>query len=223
MKTNEDLQKDVQNAMKWEPFLQEAEIGVAVDEGIVTLTGTVDNYAKKIEAENAAKNVAGVKAIVENIKVVLPHGIVRTDSDVAADVISALDRNRSIPHDKIKVKVEGGLVYLEGVISWEFQRDAATKSINSIRGVKGVIDNMEIKSEIHDEMEEKLITEAFKRHWSLRSHDIHVKVSGNNVKLTGYVSSLYQKEEAGRLAYKTPGVWSVDNQLIVEYDYYLAG
>lgn len=223
MKTNENLQKDVQDAIKWEPLLHAAEIGVIVNEGIVTLTGTVDNYTKKLQAEQAAKNVAGVKAIVENIKVVLPHSLVRRDSEVAADVVKALDENRSIPHDKIKVKVEDGLVYLTGIIHWDFQRETARKSIDHIRGVKGVVDDMELKSDVHDKMEEKLIEEAFRRHWSLNADDINVKVTGNSVKLTGYVSSLYQKEEAGRIAYKMPGVWSVDNQLIVEYDYYLPG
>lgn len=223
MKTNEQLQKDVQNAIKWEPLLHAAEIGVIVDDGIVTLTGTVDNYTKKLEAEKAAKNVAGVKALVENIKVVLTHGSIRTDSEIAADVIKALDQNRDIPHDKIKIKVENGLVSLEGKISWNFQREAARKSIDHIRGVKGVIDDMELKSALHDKLEEKLIKEAFRRHWSLNPDDINVNVSGNHVKLTGYVASLYQKEEAGRIVWKTPGVWSLDNDLIVEHDYYLAG
>lgn len=223
MKTNEQLQKDVQDALKWEPLLHAAEIGVIVEDGIVTLTGTVDSYTKKIEAEKAAKNVAGVKALVENIKVLLPHGSVRADSDVAADVVKALGQNRDIPHESIKIKVENGLVYLEGKIVWDFQRESARKSINHIRGVKGVVDDMELKSSIHDKLEEKLIKEAFRRHWSLNTDDINVKVSGNHVILTGYVASLYQKEEAGRIVWKTPGVWSLENALIVEHDYYLAG
>lgn len=221
MKTNEDLQKDVQDAIKWEPLLNVAGIGVTVDDGIVTLTGTVDNYTKKMEAENAAKNVAGVKAIVENIKVVLPEGATRKDSELAAEIVKALDNNRSVPHGKIKVKVENGLVYLEGEISWQFQREAARKSIDSIHGIKGLIDDMEVKSEIHDKLEEKLIREAFRRHWSLNAHNITVNVSGNTVKLTGHVSSLYQKEEASHIVWKIPGIGSVDNQLAIEYNYYL--
>lgn len=221
MRTNENLQKEVQNAIKWEPLLHAAEIGVTVKDGIITLTGTVDNYTKKLEAENAAKNVAGVKAIVENIKVVLPHTSVKTDNDVADEVVKALRDNWSVPNDNIKVKVENGWVYLEGKIMWDYQREAAKKSIEGLSGVKGVIDNMEIKSEIHDKLEQKLIENALKRHWSINADDIKVKVYGTNVTLTGYVSSLYQKEEAGRIAWKTPGVWTVDNKLEVEYNYAL--
>ena len=221
MRTNENLQKDVQNAIKWEPLLHAAEIGVTVKDGIVTLTGTVDNYMKKLEAENATKNVAGVKAIVENIKVVLPHTSVKTDNAVADEVVKALRDNWSVPNDNIQVKVENGWVYLEGKIMWDYQREAAKKSIDGLLGVKGVIDNMEIKSEIHDKLEQKLIENALKRHWSVNADDIKVKVSGTNVTLTGYVNSLYQKEEAGRIAWKTPGVWTVDNRLEIEYDYAL--
>ncbi len=223
MKTNEQLRKDVQDAINWEPLLHNTKIGVIADDGIVTLTGTVDSYSKKIEAEKAAKHVAGVTALVENIKVVLPHGSVRTDNEVAADVVKALAQNHDIPHENIKVKVENGMVYLEGKITWDFQRESARKSIHQIRGVKGVIDDMVLKSSAHDKLEEKLIKEAFKRHWSLNAHDINVKVTGNHVMLTGYVASMYQKEEAGRIVWKTPGVWSLDNSLIVEHDYYFAG
>ena len=217
MKTNEALQKDVQEALKWEPLLRTAEIGVIVKDGIVTLTGTVDNYTKKIEAENAVKNVAGVKALVEHIKVDLSDAMVRTDSEVAAEVVKALEKNKSLPAGKIKIKVENGLVYLEGRIAWDFQREAARKSIETVRGVKGVIDNLELKTEAHDLLEEKLIKDAFRRHWSLNPDNIEIHVAGNHVILKGYVTSLYQKEEAGRIVWKTPGVWSLDNQLIVEY------
>lgn len=154
MKTNEDLRKDIQDAIKGEPRLHTAEIGVIVNKGIVTLTGTVDNYTKKIEVENAVKKVIGVKAVAEDIKVMLPNRSVRTDTDIAADVVTAFDKNRSLPYN-IKIKVENGLVYLEGKISWDFQREAARKSLDSIRGVKGVIDNLELKSDIHHKMEEE--------------------------------------------------------------------
>ena len=217
MKTNEDLQKDVQQALKWEPLLHAAEIGVIVNDGIVTLTGTVDNYSKKIEAENATKNVAGVKAIVEEIKVVLSNSKARTDSDLAIDVVKALQKNRSLPFEKLKVKVEEGIVTLEGKIAWDFQRGSARKSIEMIQGVKGFIDRMKLKSEKNDLLEKNLIKEAFGRHWSLNREHIDVQVSGTHVTLKGYVNSLYQKEEAGHLAWKIPGVWSLDNQLVVEY------
>ncbi len=223
MKTNEVLQKEVQNALKWEPTLKAAEIGVIVDDGIVTLTGSVDNYNKKLEAEDAAKNVAGVKAIVENIKVILPHAETRTDYEVAKNIVDDLAKNLLVPAKKLKIKVENGLAYLEGNLAWDFQREAAKESVSAIRGVKGIIDNIEIQSEIHDRMEEDLVKAALKRNPEISSDDINVNVSGTKVILTGYVASIFEKDEAGRIAWKTPGVWSVDNRLIIEHDYQFAG
>lgn len=221
MKSNERLQQDVEDAIKWEPSLHAAEIGVTVKDGIVTLSGTVDNYLKKLEAEHAAKSVTGVKAVVEKIEVRLPYTLVKSDQEIAANVVRALEDNWSVPDKKVKVKVENGWVYLDGTFSWDYQREAAKTAADKIPGVKGVINNITIKSDIHDKMEEKLIKDALKRHWSIKADDINVSVSGTAVTLTGVVSSIYQKEEAGRIAWKTPGIWHVVNNLVVEYNYAL--
>lgn len=116
MKSNEELQRNVQEAIKWEPLLHAAEIGVSVKDGIVSLSGNVDSYAKKIEAENAAKNVAGVKAIVENITIHSSKTKNRNNLDIAEDVLSALKWNWEIPNDAIRVAVENGWVTLEGTL-----------------------------------------------------------------------------------------------------------
>ncbi|WP_091394765.1 BON domain-containing protein [Flavobacterium noncentrifugens] len=219
MKTNEELQKDVQNAIKWEPLLHAAEIGVSVKDGVVTLSGTVDGYFKKTEAEDAAKNVAGVKAVVEKIEVHYSNGFNKSDNDIATEVLKGLSDSWSVPDDKVKVKVENGWVTLEGEMPWNYQREAAKSAVNYLAGVKGVTNNIKIKSEVHDAIEKKDVEKALARSWALNSKDVNVKVDGTNVRLTGTVSSLYQKEEAGRLAWKTPGIWSIDNDLVVEYDY----
>jgi osmotically-inducible protein OsmY len=219
MKTNEELQKDVQNAIKWEPLLNAAEIGVTAKDGVVSLTGVVDSYSKKLEAENAAKNVAGVKAVVEKIEVKFTSTWNKSDLDIANEVVTALKSNWVVPKDKVKVKVEGGWITLDGEVPWNYQREAAKKAVTYLNGVKGVTNNIKIKSDVHDEIEKEKVESALKLNWSLNSRDIKVKVSGTKITLTGTVSSWYQKEEAGRIAWNTPGVWSVDNELFIEYGY----
>jgi osmotically-inducible protein OsmY len=219
MKSNEQLQKEVQEALKWEPQLHAAEIGVTVHDGIVTLTGTVDNYTKKLEAEDAAKNVAGVRAIVEKIEVKYPNSEIKTDEDIAAGVLTALRESFNVPSERIKVEVEDSWVTLHGDVSWNYQREAAKRAINDLPGVRGVFNNIKIRSEHKVELEKKLIEKALRRHWSINADDIHVEVSGTKVILSGKVTSMYQKEEAGKIAWKIPGVWSVDNNLVVEFNY----
>ena len=219
MKTNEELQKDVQNAIKWEPLLNAAEIGVTAKDGVVSLTGVVDSYSKKLEAENAAKNVAGVKAVVEKIEIKFNSSWNKSNADIANEVLNALKSNWVVPKDKVKVKVEDGWITLDGELPWNYQREAAKNSVNYLSGVKGVTNNIKVKSETHDEIEKEKVESALNRNWSLNSKDVKVKVSGTKITLIGTVSSWYQKEEAERIAWSTPGVWSVNNDLFVEYGY----
>ncbi len=219
MKNNEELQKDVQDAIKWEPLLNAAEIGVTAKDGVVSLTGVVDTYAKKMEAEDAAKRVIGVKALVEKIEVKLPSAWTKTNAEVAKEVLVALKSNWSVPADKVTVKVEDGWVTLDGELPWNYQKEAAKSAVNYLTGVKGVTNNIKIKSDVHDAIEKEDVVAAIARSWSIDDSDISVSVSGTSVTLTGTVNSWYQKEEAGRIAWKTPGIWSVKNELAVDYEY----
>ena len=220
MKTNEELQKDVQNALKWEPLLHAAEIGVSVKDGVVTLTGTVDSYTKKTEAESAVKSIIGVKALVENIEVKYASTYAKKDdNDIAKEIINAINWNWEVPNDKVKVKVENGWVTLEGELSWNYQRTAAKDAVSKLAGVMGVSNNITIKSESKDAVEKADIESAFRRNWSLDDEDINVKVHDHKVTLTGTVGSWYQKDEAAKIARKANGVWMVDNELEVEYEY----
>jgi len=221
MKTNAQLQKDVQDAIKWEPLLHAAEIGVIVKDGVVTLTGTVDNYSKKIQAENAAKNVVGVKAIAEDIEVKFASSDKQDDTGIAEEILRSLKANLLVPDEKIQVKVDNGWVTMEGELPWNYQREAAKRTVNHVKGVKGVFNHLKIKSELNDTLEQKDIEAAFERSWAINADDITVRVSGRTVTLTGTVGSWYQKEEAGRIAWNTPGIWHVENELRVEYDYAL--
>ena len=218
MKTNETLQKEVQDAIKWEPLLHAAEIGVTAKDGVVTLTGNVDSYTKKVEAETAAKNVAGVKAVAANINIHFESSFSKNDTEIANEIVSAWAWNWNVPDSKLKIKVENGWVTLEGEVEWNYEKEAAQKSAEKLIGVKGVTNNILIRSSYKDTVEELAIERAFRRSWSINDNDVIVHVDHNNVKLSGKVSSLYQKEEAGRLAWNTPGVWSVDNELSVIYN-----
>ncbi len=223
MKTNADLQKDVQEAIKWEPLLSAAEIGVTAKEGIVTLTGSVDSYWKKTEAEEAAKNVAGVKAVVEKIEIKFANNsFKKDDNDIATEVVDNFKWNIEVPGDRVKIKVEKGWVTLEGELEWHFQKEAAKTVVRGLLGVTGVTNNITVKADTQDEIEKRDIENALERNWSLSDREITVKVSGTKVTLTGKVDSWYQKSEAARIAWKARGVWSVENDLVVDYAYELA-
>lgn len=221
MKTNEALQKDVLEAIKWEPLLNAAEIGVTAQDGVITLTGIVDSYNKKAEAEHAAKNVSGVKVVVEKIEIRFSDTWLKNDNDIAKEILNAFKWNLEVPSDKIKVKVEDGWVNLEGELAWNHQKVAASKAVRNLLGVKGVTNKITVKPESKDEIEKKDIENALRRNWSINDRDIQVSVSGSRVMLTGTVSSLYQKDEAARIAWNAPGVYAVENQLVIEYDYSL--
>lgn len=219
MKNNAELLTDVQNAIKWEPLLNAAEIGVTAKDGVVSLTGVVDSYAKKMEAENAAKKVIGVKALVEKIEVKFPSTWSKTDAEIANEVLIGLKNDWSVPNDKVTVKVEDGWVTLEGELPWNYQKESAKNAVNYLMGVKGVTNNITIKSESYDAIEKKDVEDAIRRSWSVDDTDINVSVSGTTVTLTGTVDSWYQKEEAARIAWKTVGIWHVNNELVVDYEY----
>ena len=217
MKTNEVLQKDVQDAIKWEPLLNAAEIGVTAKDGVVTLTGTVDTYIKKSEAEDAAKKVAGVKAVVEEIQIKSGNFGKKNDGEIATEVLNALKLSWQIPNDKIQVKVEADWVTLEGELSWNYQKEIAKRIATNLVDVKWVTNNITIRSERVAKVEKEDVENALNRNWSLEDKHILVSVSENKVILNGTVNSWYQKDEASRIAWQAPGIISVDNELTVDY------
>ena len=219
MKSNSELQANVQNAIKWEPFLNSEEIGVTAKDGIVSLTGIVNSYTKKMKAENVAKKVVGVKAVVENIEVKFTSSFSKTDTEIAREVLDALKNNWAVPKDKVTIKVENGCVTLDGTLAWNYQKEAAKNATHYLTGVKSIVNNIKIKSESQDTIEKKDIENAIARQWSIDDSEIKVGVSGTTVTLTGIVHSCYQKEEAGRIAWNTPGIWNVKNELAVDYEY----
>ena len=220
--SNEELQKDVQDAIKWEPLLNAAEIGVIAQDGVITMTGTVDSYAKKLEAEDAAKSVKGVKAVIVKLDIKFKSEWAREDdSQIASDIIEAAKWNWDIPEDKIKAKVENGWVTLDGEVEFYYQREAIEDLVENHAGITGVTNNITIE-ESEDQVEKEDIKSALSRNWLIDDSNIEVHVSNHDVTLTGIVGSWYERDKATRIAWNALGVWSVDNQLVVDYDYEFA-
>jgi osmotically-inducible protein OsmY len=218
MKNNTELEKDVREEIKWSPILNGAEIGVTAKDGVITLTGTVDSYTKKLAAEDAAKRVKGVKAVAEEIRVQFSGAPLRSDTEIATSILDAFKSNWSVPDDDITVKVEEGWVTLSGEVSWNYQRESAVEDANKQTGVVGVTNLIAIKSDVADAVERESVESALRRDAFIDESDVFVNVSGGLVTLTGTVNSWSEFDEASRVAWSAPGVTSVDNLLVVDYD-----
>lgn len=218
MKSNDILQREIQEALKFEPLLRAAEIGVIVKNGIVTLTGNVDLLVKKTEALYAVKKIKGVIAIVDEIKVVLEKWPCTSDQEIAAQIATKFEENQIVPQNAVNISVEKGCVTAEGILPWNFQREAALELIRNQKGVREVTNNIRLKREVYDQVEKELLEKALQRHWALDTDEIAIGVAGATVQLSGTVGSIFQKEEAERIAYKTPGVIKVINHLKVNLE-----
>lgn len=202
--------------LKWEPGLNAAEIGVAVKNGIVTLSGIVNTYSEKIAAEDAAKKIAGVRAVAEDIQVGMSPSYRKTDAEIADAVLFALKWNTSIPDQKIKVKVEDGVVSLEGEMEWEYQRNEAKQAVEKLAGVLRINNFISVKPSVKPVNVKAQITAALIRSATIDSEKIAVETDGSKVVLRGRVRSIAEREDAENAAWAAPGVNSVENDLVVE-------
>jgi osmotically-inducible protein OsmY len=220
MKNDNQIQKDVMEEIKWEPFLSTSEIGVTVKNGVVTLSGLVDNYTKKLAAEKAAKRVSGVKAVAEDIQVGISPGYRKTDTEIAEAVVNALKWHSAVQEEKIKIKVEDGTVKLEGEVEWEYQRINAKSAIENLTGVRGVINLITVKPRITPSEIQQKIKAAFQRSATVDAGKITAEVFGGKVTLRGQVRSFAEKEDAEVAAWNAPGITSIESKLEIEVPEY---
>jgi len=216
MPTDLSLREDVERELSWEPIVRSAEIGVAVRDGVVMLTGSVDSYAVKRAAERAAARVRGVKALSSELEVKPAVSLGRSDPDIAWSAANVLAWNALVPAERIRVAVSQGWVTLEGTVDWRFQRTAAEDAVAELAGVVGVTNLVNVSPPVPVEETKEQIETALSRNAEVDARRIVVEVRGDCVTLWGAVDSWAQREAVERAAWSAPGVREVSNHVTVE-------
>ena len=217
MKTDKQLKDDILAELRWEPSVSAEQVGVEVKDGVVTLAGHVNSFVEKWAAEEAVKKVAGVRALAVEMDVNLLGQSQRNDADIARSAENALEWTTNLPNDAIKIQVEGGWVTLTGDVEWAFQRDEAVGAVRNLRDVKGISNNILIKSKVSANGVKADITDALKRRAITDSQKIKVNVNGADVTLSGTVDNWAERELAMHSAWNTAGVRNVQNDIIVSF------
>ena len=215
MRSDLELLKDVTEELKFEPSVDEKEIGVGVKSGVVTLTGNVPSFAEKFAAERAVERVSGVRAVADDLQVKLRPANSRSDTDVALAAVNVLKWDMEVPDDKIKVKVVNGWVTLEGHAEWHFQKAAAERAVRFLTGVKGVTSLIAISPKVSPTDVMKRIEDAIKRSAELDAKRVFVEAEGSKVTLRGTVRSWAERDEAERAAWAVRGVSDVEDRITI--------
>lgn len=211
------LKEHVESELRWQPNINEAAIGVGVQDAVVTLTGFVPSYLEKIAAERAVLRIRGVKALASELQVSMPGSRELKDEEIAHNALSVITWNAAIPKNMVKVKVGHGIVTLSGSVDWPFQKHDAEREVSHLAGVKGLVNMIEVKpvQTVASTEIKAGIDAALKRSAELEAKRIHVETQGSKVVLTGTLASWPERNAAERAAWAGPGVTSVENKILI--------
>ncbi|MFC4147090.1 BON domain-containing protein [Micromonospora mangrovi] len=215
VRTDPQIQRDVLDELDWDAQTRPAEIGVTVADGVVALTGWVDSYARRWAAERCAHRVRGVRAVASQLEVRLPGTDERTDADIAIAASRALEWDSFVPAERLDVTVADGWLMLRGEVEYGFQRRTAERELRRLRGVRGITNLVEVRASAppSDEQTRRDLARVLIRRTGTERIDI--RVTGDTVVLTGVVRSWWQRDEAERAAWSTPGVREVHDRIVV--------
>jgi len=215
MRLDSDIRRDVEDELRWDPDIDATDIAVAVNNGVVALTGFVRSYSQRTQAERDAKRVAGVLGVANDIEVRLPVIDQRPDPDIVRDAVSALKSELPYSSENIKVIAKDGKITLEGTVEWNYARERAESAVKRIRGVKGVTNSITLKPKVAPYEVRRKIEDAFRRSAEIDASRVTVEANGSEVILRGTVKSWAEREEAERAAWAAPGVTRVDNRVTI--------
>jgi len=213
--SDKTLRQTVMDELEWDPSFNAQHIGVAVEEGVVTLTGHVGSYIERLAAEKAVKRVKGVRAIAEEIEVRFPSDKKTSDDQIAKRALDVIAWDSTIPKDKIQIKVQNGFVTLSGEVDWFYQRDDAEAAVRKLTGVKGLSNEVKVKPQVRGTDIKQRIETALKRNAEVEADAIKVTVQEGRVILDGKVKAWYERELAERTAWSAPGVISVEDRISI--------
>lgn len=218
IRSDADIQQDVLEELSWDPHITVSDIGVSVKEGIVTLTGLVDNYLVRLAAQSAALRVRGVHAVANDIEVRLHTSAERTDGDLALAALYALKWDAAIQTDKLDVTISHGYVTLKGEVEWPFQRETAERVVRRLAGVRGVTNWVTVAPRATPGDIKQKIERALVRNATTDANRIKVEVVGHTATLRGQVRSFAEKQAAERTALAAPGITAVNNEINIVYE-----
>jgi osmotically-inducible protein OsmY len=214
MRSDSDIRRDVEDELRWDPQIDPTDIAVGVNGGVVTLAGFVRSYSERRLAETAAKRVAGVLAVANDLEVRLPDMDQRPDPDIARDAVARIKEELPYAWENIRVVVKNARLTLEGEVEWNYQRERAEAAVHGVRGVEGITNSIEVKPRAAPEDIRRKIEEALRRAAGIDASRITIESNGSEAILTGTVRSWAERQEAERAAWSV-GVAKVDNRIII--------